>query len=170
MTAAGALRKILVFGYGNPGRNDDGLGPALIDRLEERAVPGVAVDCAYQLSIEDAANIAEYDAVIFVDAEREGAEPYSVGAVQPAVDITFTSHLISPESVVALCEQMYGKTPDCWLMGVRGYDFDFGETLTERAEENLEKALSFVIDFVEKKIQEGKEYEHNGTQDNPHHR
>jgi hydrogenase maturation protease len=133
-------------------------------------MPGVTVDSAYQLAIEDAANIAEYDEVIFVDAEREGADPYSIGAVQPAADITFTSHLMSPESVVALCEQMYGKTPSCWLMGVRGYDFDLGETLTERAEKNLEKALSFVIDFVEKKIQEGKEYEHNGTQDNPHHR
>lgn len=149
MTVPEEAKRILIFGYGNPGRQDDGLGPALIDRLESRGMSGVVLDSAYQLSIEDAANIAEYDSVVFVDADLKVAEPYAIHPVRPAVNITFTSHQMGPESVMALCEQMYGKTPDCWMMGVRGYEFDFGEALTERAGKNLEEAFSFIIGFVE---------------------
>ena len=73
-------KRALLYGYGNPGRRDDGLGPILIDRLEEKGLPGVAMDSAYQLAIEDAAGIADYDVVVFVDAAVEGPEPFSMSA------------------------------------------------------------------------------------------
>ena len=57
------------------------------------------------------------------------------------------AHLISPESVLALCQQMYGKTPECWLLGIRGYQFEFGEDLTGGARTNLDEALSHLIGF-----------------------
>ena len=44
-------RRILVIGYGNPGRRDDGLGPALAARLEALALPGVTVESDFQLAI-----------------------------------------------------------------------------------------------------------------------
>ena len=47
--------RILVIGYGNPGRCDDGLGPALVARLESLRIPGLSVEVDYQLSIEHAA-------------------------------------------------------------------------------------------------------------------
>ena len=171
-----AGRRILVYGYGNPGRRDDGLGPALADRIEAGRTAGVSVDSAYQLAIEDAANIADYDAVVFVDANMEGPEPYSVRRLAPSANITFTSHLIGPESVLALCGEMYGKAPECWLLGIRGYAYDFGEELTDKARKNLEEAFAFVRDFIEKlrnaggpRDQEGEENEQDGTQDDPDH-
>ena len=50
-----APRKVLLIGYGNPGRLDDGLGPALAAAVEKLAIPGVTVDADYQLNVEDAA-------------------------------------------------------------------------------------------------------------------
>lgn len=171
-----ACRRILVYGYGNPGRQDDGLGPALADRIEAGKPAGVSVDAAYQLAIEDAADIAGYDVVVFVDADMEGPEPYSMRRLEPSASITFTSHLIGPESVLALCGQMYGKTPECWLLGIRGHAYDFGEELTEKARENLEEAFAYLIDFIEQlrdadrpRDQEGEENEQDGTQDDPDH-
>jgi hypothetical protein len=43
---------------------------------------------------------------------------------------------------MSLCRSVYGRTPRAYLIGIRGYDFDFGEGLTERARENLEIAVS----------------------------
>jgi len=49
---------ILVYGYGNPGRGDDGLGPALVEALELLGATGLDCESDYQLAIEDAACLA----------------------------------------------------------------------------------------------------------------
>ena len=64
-------KRILLIGYGNPGRADDGLGPALADRIEALDLPGLTVESDYQLSIEHAALAAGHDIVIFADADGE---------------------------------------------------------------------------------------------------
>src|SRR5450432_1649313 len=53
--------RILVIGYGNPGREDDGLGPAAAAEIERLGRPGVSVRGNYQLVLEDAADVAEAD-------------------------------------------------------------------------------------------------------------
>ena len=68
--------KVLVIGYGNPGRLDDGLGPALAAAIESAAPAGVTVDADYQLTVEDAAAVAEHDVVVFADAAVDGPEPF----------------------------------------------------------------------------------------------
>ena len=57
--------KTLFIGYGNPGRLDDGLGPAMAEAVEKLNLPGVVTDSDYQLTVEDAAEVAKYDLVIF---------------------------------------------------------------------------------------------------------
>ena len=54
--------RTLVLGFGNPGRLDDGLGPAVVEALRAYELPGVTMDADYQLRVEDAAEIAGYDA------------------------------------------------------------------------------------------------------------
>ena len=70
------VEKIYVYGYGNPGRSDDGLGAAIIKKLEDEKILEVVTDCNYQLNIEDADNISSSDVVIFVDASIEAKEPF----------------------------------------------------------------------------------------------
>lgn len=137
-------RRTVVLGYGNPGRRDDGLGPAAAAALEARPVPGVEVEAAYQLNIEDAATIAEYGKAIFVDAAVSGPEPYELRPVSPASTIAFTSHSMDPASVLAICEESFCPAPEAWVLAIRGYDFALGEGLTPRAEENLNAALDAV--------------------------
>lgn len=145
----GRCDKILVLGYGNPGRGDDGLGPALAERIESLDLAGVTVDAAYQLNIEDAAAVADHDMVVLVDAAVKGSEPFSVRRVTPAADITFTSHLVSAESILAISQDSFGKVPECWLIGIRGYEFDLYEVISEKAERNLAAAFSFITRKIE---------------------
>ena len=41
---------MLIIGYGNPGRRDDGLGPALAEIMEAKRLRGVAVDAVLDAS------------------------------------------------------------------------------------------------------------------------
>ena len=62
------VTKILLIGYGNPGRSDDGLGPALAAQIAALGLAGVTVDIDYQLTVDHAALIATQDVVVFADA------------------------------------------------------------------------------------------------------
>jgi hydrogenase maturation protease len=143
-----ALRRVLVLGYGNPGREDDGLGPAAAAEIERMGWPNVTVCNNYQLVIEDVLDIAAADIVWFIDASRNGAEPYTTQKLSPAMDVTFTSHIVSPEALLAMAEQYYGKSPRAYLMGVRGYDFKFIERLSDRAQSNLKQSVTLLLSLI----------------------
>jgi len=135
---------VLVYGYGNPGRQDDGLGPALIGMLERERIPGVVTDCNYQLQIEDAVAISGSDAVIFVDASCAGGEPFAFGGLEPSNDITFTTHAMSPASVLALSHELYGRPARAYLLAIRGYEWEPVEGLSPAAAGNLDAAFRFI--------------------------
>jgi len=143
-------RRTLVLGWGNPGRRDDGLGPALAAAVESMAVPGVTAESGYQLQVEDAAEVARYERVLFVDAERGGDAPFRLRRLEPSRSgVGFSTHSVSPGRLLALARDLFGAEPEAWLLGVRGYDFDsFGEGLSERAAANLAAAAGFVRDAV----------------------
>jgi hydrogenase maturation protease len=146
--------RVLVYGYGNPGRQDDGLGAALVERLEEARLPGVDLECNYQLNIEDADTVSCYDSVIFVDASREGQEPYSFYRIEPASEIAFTTHAMSPEAVLALCQDIYGSSPDAYVLAIPGYKWEMAEGLTEKAAINLDVSYDFVISLLRSRMAE----------------
>ena len=147
-----AFFKILIYGYGNPGREDDGLGNELVKRLEawavENALTGVEFDSNYQLNIEDAEIISEKDLVIFADASTEDIEDYVLTEVTGESDVSFTTHAASPGYIVKLCQDLFTKCPKVYLLHIKGYQWEFREGLSEQAENNLQKALSFIKEYL----------------------
>lgn len=139
--------KILLYGYGNPGRQDDGLGAEFVDRMEawvkKEKINEVYFDSNYQLNIEDAHEISDKEVVIFVDASVEEVDDFCVTRVDAKKDVTFTSHAASPGYIYALCEEVFGKAPLTYLMHIRGYEWEFREGLTDKAVQNMEKALDY---------------------------
>ena len=133
--------RVLVLGYGNPGRQDDGLGAAAVAEIESLNWPNVTAYDNYQLCIEDAIDVAEHDVVWFVDASRVGASPFAVTELSRATSVEFTSHLVRPEAILAMAEQYYSSTPCAYLLAIRGYEFEFIEELTPRANDNLRLAV-----------------------------
>jgi hydrogenase maturation protease len=139
---------VLVLGYGNPGRQDDGLGPAVAERIEALRWPHVTAYDNYQLNIEDAVEVADHNVIWFVDASRTSAAPFTVEEIAPSATLEFTSHLMRPQAVLALARQYYGSAPRAYLMAIRGYEFEFVEALTPAATDNLRLA----VDMLEKRL------------------
>lgn len=136
---------VLVIGYGNPGRQDDGLGPAAVEALRPLGLPGVAFDADYQLTVEDAAAVAEHETVVFVDADLAGPEPFWFRAVEPKAELGFSSHGCEPPAVMALAKELFGAATKGYVLGIRGYEFgEIAEGLSARAQANLEDACEFL--------------------------
>lgn len=142
-------KKVLIYGYGNPGRLDDGLGPAFAAELEKRDLDEVTVDSNYQLFVEDAATIAAHDVVVFVDADVAGPEPFHFDRVIPKAHMSFSSHSISTDALVAMACDLLGSKADAFVLGIRGYEFnEFGEVLSSKAKANLQAAVEFMLDAL----------------------
>ena len=141
-------RPILVYGYGNPGRQDDGLGPALVEQLEAWAqaekIAGVAFDSNYQLNAEDALAVAESGQVVFVDAAQEGPAPFEFRPLAPQKEISFSTHAMSAESVLALADELYGARPPAWLLAIRGEAWEPNAALSAAALAHLAAAREFL--------------------------
>ncbi len=149
----GDLKRILIYAYGNPGRQDDGLGNRFVEEMEkwigENNIRNIDLESNYQLNIEDALNISEKDLVIFVDASTEQIEDIHFSPVEPSESRTeFTTHAASPAFILALCIKLYNKHPETYLLQIRGYEWEFKEELSEKAKKNLEKALEFMKEMV----------------------
>jgi len=142
--------KILIYGYGNPGRQDDALGVKLTENIEQwiknKNISNVEVDCNYQLNIEDSEKISHYDVVIFADASTENIDDFIYTQVNPNdATIEFTMHAVSPAFVLDLCKKLYGKCPTTFLLHIKGYEWEFTEKISDDAMLNLTKATSFLI-------------------------
>lgn len=140
--------KVLIYGYGNPGREDDGLGNAFVNRIREWvAIEGLhdfSFDSNYQLNIEDADAIADKDLVIFADASEEDIEDFCLSKVDGTSGVTFTTHAASPGYIVKLCEDLFNKKPTVLLLHMKGYEWEFKEGLSEKATANLNAALVYM--------------------------
>lgn len=140
--------RVLILGYGNPGRQDDGLGPAAAALIEGLGWPQVSAFDTYQLDIEDAMDVAAHDVVWFVDAAKTGAEPFTVSDLTPNGTLEFSSHIVRPETILAMAQRYFGRAPEAFLLAIRGYDFDFVEGLTPAAEANLQLAVAMLCDSL----------------------
>lgn len=143
--------KVLVLGFGNPGRLDDGLGPALAARVEALGLPGVTVDSAYQLMIEDAAQVAAHDVAVFVDAHLSCSPPFVFERLAPRLSASFSSHSVRPDAVLGLAHTLFRGRTEGYLLGIRGHVFnEFGERLSTEARANLDAAYDFLVTSLQR--------------------
>ncbi len=143
-------KKVLIYGYGNPGRRDDGLGVKMTEMVEQwvkaHELNQIEVDSNYQLNIEDAEKVAAYDLVIFVDAsQEEELTNFKLSNVEPNEEkVEFTMHAVSPAYILHLTQKLFRKTPETRLLSIRGYRWEFEEGLSDSALLNLERAFIFL--------------------------
>lgn len=147
------MKRILVYGYGNPGRQDDGLGVLLADKVEEWArknkLDNIDTDTNYQLNIEDAYELNKYDIVIFADASVEEIDSFLFEEIKAKMDVNFSMHSVSPSFVLGVCMEMYNSIPESYLLHIKGSEWDFMKEPTHLALTNLEASFDFIINKLE---------------------
>jgi len=134
----------IVFGIGNSGRSDDGLGWAFLDRIRQDSGFRGQIEYRYQLQPEDAALISQVERVLFVDSYRgELANGFQIKSCKPTRNFEFTSHVLSPSTVMYLCQDLYGRTPQADLLMIQGLSWDLRIGMSPEAELHLDKAVRF---------------------------
>ena len=142
------MTKILLFGYGNPGRGDDALGPELIGRIAQLHLAAVECQNDMQLQVEHVTDLAACDQVLFIDADMSCAEPFDFSEISAVKDDSYTSHAMSPTALLHAYRQVYGKdAPPAFLLRIRGYDFELGDLLSDQASANLAAATKLVVEL-----------------------
>lgn len=139
---------LLLIGYGNAGRCDDGLGPAFAERLTTAKLEKCYIDIDYQLTVEHALLVADADTVVFVDAVIKSPHPFTFEPVKADSSADLASHSLLPEAVLMLAEMLYGKSPQAFILGITGENFgEVAEGLSETALSNLDLAERFFLNW-----------------------
>ncbi len=143
-------RRALLIGYGNPGRGDDGLGPAFAERIAELSLPGLSVQVDYQLTADHALAISEHDLVIFADADVACENRFTFLELGGEAAENMGSHSVTPEAAVALSKLLFETAPPAFVLGIAGARFgEIEEGLSATALGNLDIAADFFVNWYE---------------------
>jgi hydrogenase maturation protease len=148
MTSCSRCR-LLVIGYGNELRGDDGVGPAAAARTGELGLPGVEILTVHQLVPELADPISRAATVVFVDASVEELEDVQMRELQPLEDVQVSAHSSDPRGLLTLARDLFDRAPAAWMISIPVSDFSFGEQLSRQAQDGVEKAVQMVRRLAE---------------------
>ncbi|MDN3642794.1 hypothetical protein QWY87_08800 [Lutimonas halocynthiae] len=137
-------KDILVIGIGNSGRSDDGLGWLMLDYIKNIFLD-VDLLFRYQLQIEDAELLSHYRTVIFIDATKKATESgFYFKSCQPNNGFGLTSHMLEPETILWLENELYKTGPTTFIMGIEGEKWGLSLEPSEMGLLNLDKATNFL--------------------------
>ncbi|MGD1277791.1 MAG: hydrogenase maturation protease [Tepidisphaeraceae bacterium] len=142
---------VLIIGYGNALRGDDGAGPEAARRLKA-SLPRrwASVLTAHQLLPEMAEPLSRAQWAIFIDADCR-LQPgrirrRRVRIVQPTV--ADAAHQQGPEGILRLARDLYGRCPRALLYGVGAASFAYEQALSPPVRAALPRVVRDVMRVV----------------------
>jgi len=145
-------KDILIIGYGNEMRGDDGAGRRLVDEVETWRMSGVRTLSLRQLNPEVAAALSDAGHVVFVDA-TPGTDRRSethIRPLDPGESSAPSTHHCTPSRVLALARTIHGWIPPATLLTIPGERFGWEESLSPTASANLDIALQAVRRLIDR--------------------
>ncbi|MEI8289174.1 MAG: hydrogenase maturation protease [Verrucomicrobiota bacterium] len=164
----GIEAELLVVGYGNSLRRDDGVGPRVAEAVEALQLPGVRTLTCQLLTPEYADPIARVRRVIFVDAEivpglefnvqRSGIpnpepstlnrEPILWRKLEPGETSQLMAHSADPRTMLALARDVFGHAPESWWLTIPAIHLGFGTDYSPAAEVGFHAAVAKIKKLV----------------------
>ncbi|HWR13795.1 MAG TPA: hydrogenase maturation protease [Terriglobales bacterium] len=147
------MADVLVIGYGNPLRGDDGVGPVIAEEIAKKICDPqskVQVVACHQLNPELAEAVADTREVIFVDASVE-LKPGDVriSSVKPdQFSPAGFTHSMKPSALLATASELFGQAPPAKAVAIGAASFDIGMTLTPE----VRAAVRLATEVIEKEI------------------
>lgn len=155
--------RTLIFGYGNYDRQDDGvawhvisnlkksLGYANADEIEDDFYSSDDLVFIFQLQLtpELAESLVEFDRVCLIDAHT-GSIPEEIRfrKCDPAFLHSPLTHHLTPEALLSIMQTIYQKTPETVLLSIRGYEFEFTQTLSAETQQLVTQAVNLIRDWL----------------------
>ena len=143
-------RLILVVGYGNPLRQDDGIGQHVAKTIADWNLPQVEAIAVHQLTPELAEYLIRAEMAIFVDACPVATSPdVSIQPLELAESGMTSGHSCDPQSLLAMTQALYGYHPRSWWVMVPGVHFELGECFSPIADQGIKTALQQIKQFIQ---------------------
>jgi hydrogenase maturation protease len=133
--------ELLVIGYGNTLRRDDGVGPKVAEAVAALALPGVRTLACALLTPELAEAASQACVAIFIDAALDAPREVQLRKLEPAGSSQIMAHAGSPATLLALARDVFGHTPEAWLLTIPAENIGIGEELSAFARRGLDTAL-----------------------------
>jgi hydrogenase maturation protease len=154
----------LVIGYGNIDRQDDGVAwhvlrevaarlklnfPDTPYECSELSAPGVDLMYCLQLTPEMADAFSAYQKVCFIDAHTGSVEgEIHVEMLSGIYQNSPLTHHLTPSSSLAIAHALFGKAPEALLVSVRGYEFGFNQSLSDRTAALVPSAADKIMEWL----------------------
>lgn len=157
------MTNLLILGYGNPDREDDGvawhilraltarLGLASPESYEDEFPEHAQIDFAFalQLTPEMAEDISVYEHVCFVDAHTGSIpEPVRLIDVESEFQASPFTHHLTPQSLLSMCETIYRRKPEAVLLSVLGHRFLFSRQLSKGTARLVPQAVELIWEWL----------------------
>ncbi len=155
------MAEILIIGYGNTLRSDDGVGQRVAELVAEWNLPNVRSLPVHQLTPELAEPISQAELVIFVDAypatSEQGLQVHKLADETPfppfergELEGLNIGHSGNPRSLLALSQLVYKNAPPAWWILVPAVNFEFGESFSAKTTENIQYTLAQIQQIIVK--------------------
>ena len=144
-------RKILIIGYGNTLRGDDGIGYKIAEIIEQWNLDNITSFAVHQLTPDLAENIAKADTVIFIDAvpitniNTANLEIKTISSNQKNNNL---AHHNNPEQLLSLSQAIYQKSPRAYWILVPALHFNFSEEFSLITQKYANIALEKIKKFL----------------------
>ncbi|MHB8960179.1 MAG: hypothetical protein ACYDAN_11185 [Candidatus Limnocylindrales bacterium] len=160
----GPAEGVLVVGYGNPLRSDDGIGPVVAEQVAcDPRFAGADVRAVHQLTPELALDASRSWLLVLVDAAEgvaagevvirelgmagsagaEGGLAGRIGEGGPPL-----THHVDPAALLGLAAELWGAAPRTILVGIGPGSLELGEELTPEVEAAVPRAIDAVADAM----------------------
>lgn len=136
--------QVVLIGYGNDLRTDDGAGQWVARAVAEWKLPHVHAIAVHQLTPELCVLLAAAEGAIFVDASVLHDTLFLFDELLPSEAQPGSAHSSHPDSLLALTQALYGSRPQAWLLRIAAHSFDFGLQLTPATQQACIQSLAWL--------------------------
>jgi hydrogenase maturation protease len=140
--------ELLVIGYGNTLRSDDGVGPRVAEEVERLNLPGVRTLVCQMLTPELADQISKARVAVFVDAAVDAPNEVQLRKLEPNETSQLMAHAADPRTMLALARDVFGHAPEAWWLTIPALSLEFSETLTPAAQHGMNNAVGRILQLA----------------------
>ncbi|MDH3354895.1 MAG: hydrogenase maturation protease [Chromatiales bacterium] len=142
---------VLIFGYGNPSRGDDALGPLMLEQIDSQ--PEIELLTDFQLQVEHSLDMVGRELILFIDASESCPEPFQFRQLDcenhQSVSPGYTTHTLTPTELIAAYRSVHHHAPPpSFLLTIRGEQYELGTPLSALAHSNLKQAQQWISSLL----------------------